>query len=155
MLELAATTSYHDFSHFHKELCEAELELGRYIFSGVFVYPNQRPSPTHTHRDSVHLVALLFSLHGSNLSKEMKRQVVRHIDAILTHSPTYWPKDGICARDVDSSIKLHINQSALALHSMQHSRQSISHYCELFSCQWTGFRSIKQLHFTGGGQVGQ
>ena len=69
LLQLAAITSYYECSRYRKGLCEAELELGRYILSEIFVYPNQRPSPTHTHLDSVHLVALLFSLHATYVSK--------------------------------------------------------------------------------------
>ena len=34
-----------------------------------------------------------------------KRRAVRHSGAVLTYAPTYRPKDGICAGDIDCSIK--------------------------------------------------
>ena len=33
------------------------------------------------------------------------RWVVRHSDAVLTYAPMYWPKEGICARNIEYSIK--------------------------------------------------
>ena len=49
----------------------------------------------------------------------------------------HWPKDRICAGDIDRSIKSRSSQYALVLHDTQHSRQLVSHYCELLSALYT------------------
>ena len=41
----------------------------------------------------------------SRLRNHVKRRAVPHNGAVLTYAPTYRPKDGICAGDIDGSIK--------------------------------------------------
>ena len=47
--------------------------------------------------------------------ESVKTRVVRHSNVVLTYTPTYWPKDGICAGCVDYRIKLYRNPFASGL----------------------------------------
>ena len=64
-------------------------------------------------------------------------------------------KGQISVEDIGCSIKFPRNQYVLALRSIQHSRQPISHHFYLLNALFVEFRQTNQLSFAGGGQVRQ
>ena len=65
-------------------------------------------------------------LHAKSRNEGVKRQTVQHTDVVPTVTPTYWPKDGICAWNGESATKVHRKQHALILYSVQHGQQPVS-----------------------------